>query len=306
MGTDVIEAAVAEARRRADRSDRDLQGHVVHYAKTVPVVVSRWRLNPVGWFEGGVNPPPLDVLTEQGQRAVLKVQPPGEQDVVARVLRAADGHGYVRLLLWSAPDGALLTQRLGESLWTSSPRLADQVAVVAPVLREAWTVPLTQGAPFAAKAAGLAGILRDLGPRYGTSAPRALKLAADYAQHLAADERLEVVCHGDPHAGNVLRRGEGWALIDPDVFAGEPAYDLGVVLRDACHEVTAAESQLAGAGVALLRQQCVRLAELGGVKADRVWQWGFVERVTTGLYLHWFGYADQGDSFLSTAETIAE
>jgi streptomycin 6-kinase len=56
-----------------------------------------------------------------------------------------------------------------------------------------------------------------------------------------------VVCHGDPHAGNVLRRGDGWALIDPDGFVGERAYDLGVVMRDACREITDAEASQPGA-----------------------------------------------------------
>lgn len=301
----VIEAAVAEAWHRAERSDRDVHAQVTHYAETVPRVLAQWRLEPVGWFEGGVNPPPLEVVTDQGERAVLKVLPPGEQNVAARVLGAAAGHGYVRLLRFSAHDGALLTERLGESLWTTSPGLADQVPVIVPLLREAWTVPLDQGAPFAAKASGLAGILRDLGPRYGSPAPQALKLAADYAEHLASGELAEVVCHGDPHAGNVLRRADGWALIDPDGFVGEHAYDLGVVLRDACHEFAVAEAQNPGDGVGLLRSGCHQLAETSGVDAQRIWQWGFVERVTTGLYLHWFGYPDQGDSFLRTAEIIA-
>lgn len=301
----VIEAAVAEAWHRAERSDRDVHAQVTHYAETVPRVLAQWRLEPVGWFEGGVNPPPLEVVTDQGERAVLKVQPPGEQNVAARVLGAAAGHGHVRMLRFSAPDGALLTERLGESLWTTSPGLADQVRVVGPLLREAWTVPLDQGAAFAAKASGLAGILRDLGPRYGTAAPQALKLAADYAEQLATGEGAEVVCHGDPHAGNVLRRADGWALIDPDGFVGERAYDLGVVLRDACVEFASAEAQNPGAGVGLLRSGCHQLAEMSGVDAQRIWQWGFVERVTTGLYLHWFGYPEQGDSFLSTAEIIA-
>lgn len=75
----VIEAAVAEAWHRAERSDRDVHAQVTHYAETVPRVLAQWRLEPVGWFEGGVNPPPLEVVTDQGERAVLKVQPPGSR-----------------------------------------------------------------------------------------------------------------------------------------------------------------------------------------------------------------------------------
>ena len=63
-------------------------------------------------------------------------------------------------------------------------------------------MPLACGAPFQGKAAGLLAILADLGPRYGTQHKDALVVATSYAKELAASERAEVVCHGDPHAGN--------------------------------------------------------------------------------------------------------
>ena len=83
-------------------------------------------------------------------------------------------------------------------------------------LQEAWRFPIEVGSPFVGRAAGLLAILADLGPRYGVAHPEALGRATECATELAASERPEVVCHGDPHPGNVLRRGTGWALIDPD------------------------------------------------------------------------------------------
>ena len=301
----VIEDAVAEARGRESRSGRDLSRDVEHYARTLPAVCAEWDLEPVGWLPGGVNPPPVEVRTGSGDAAVLKVQRPGVQDVAAAVLGAADGHGYVRAIAWDAARGALLTERLGEQLWEARADLDGQIRVIVPLLRQAWVVPPATGRPFESKAIGLRRILEQLGRRYGGAAPDALRMAADYAESLASDERPEVVCHGDPHAGNVLRRGEGWALIDPDGFVGERAYDLGVVLRDACLEFIDAEESRPGAGVALLRAGARLLAGLGGADAERVWRWGFVERVTTGLCLHWFGYPDEGARFLNAAEAIA-
>lgn len=301
----MIAAAVAEARRRQAISGRDLGGEVAHYEAGLADLCDAWVLNPTEWLGGGVNTPPLAVVTADGTPAVLKLQPPGVQDVAAAVVRAAAGDGYVRLLGWDAARGALLTERIGESLWEVRRDLAGQARVIVPLLRRAWRVPLQVGRPFESKAVGLRQILAELGPRYGGAASAALQLAADYAESLARGERAEVVCHGDPHAGNVLRRGDGWALIDPDGFVGERAYDLGVVLRDACLEFAEAETARPGAGVALLRDGSALLAELGGADAGRVWRWGFVERVTTGLYLHWFGYPEEAVRFLSTAETIA-
>lgn len=305
MDSEVIAAAIVEARRREAISGRDLGADVAHYESVLAQVCDAWALTPTEWFGGGINPPPLAVVTSDGTSAVLKIQTPGAQDVAAAVLLAAGGDGYVRALDWDASSGALLTERLGSTLWNAHGDLAGQIRVVAHLLRQAWAVPMSVGRPFESKASGLHGILADLGRRYGEAAPAALELAVDYAEQLAADERAEVVCHGDPHAGNVLRRGDGWALIDPDGFVGERAYDLGVVVRDACLEFDDAESRRPGAGVALLRDGCQLLAELGDAAPARVWRWGFLERVTTGLYLHWFGYPDDGDRFLTTAETIA-
>lgn len=84
------------------------------------------------------------------------------------------------------------------------------------------------------KAIGLVAILDDLGERYGSQHSDAVWQAYRYVSELARSERPEVVCHGDPHAGNVLRRADGWALIDPDGFVGERSYDFGVTLRGAC------------------------------------------------------------------------
>ncbi len=302
----MIEAAIAEAHRRRSGSDADVGAEVEHYQRTLPIVAQAWQLTPVQWLPGGVTVPPMAVTMSDGVDAVLKIQPPGRLDVAAQVLIAAAGDGYVRVLAWDPGHGALLTERLGEELWQHSPDLIGQARVIVPLLRRAWRVPLSSGESIGGKAEGLRQVLARLGDRYGGEAPTARLLAERYASQLAADEAAEVVCHGDPHANNVLRRGTGWALIDCDGFIGERAYDLGVVLRDGCAEFERAESARPGTGVELLGDGCRRLAGLSGVDANRVWRWGFTERVTTGLYLYWLGHPDEGARFLRTAETIAQ
>ncbi|WP_295702390.1 aminoglycoside phosphotransferase family protein [Lapillicoccus sp.] len=304
MIEDVIESAVAEARRRGEMSERDVSGSVAHVERALPVVCRDEGLTPDSWFSGGAGMPTLAVTTADGTAAVLKLDQPGLLDVQAQVMLAADGHGYARVLTWNPSLGALLTERLGDTLWTEARSLEAQTAAILPVLREAWDVPIEVGSPFVGKAAGLRTILADLGPRYGSGHPWALARAEGYATALATSEQPEVVCHGDPHAGNVLRRGGGWALIDPDGFVGERAYDLGVVLRDACREIEAAEATTAGSGAALLDAACHRLGPLAGVDPGRVWRWAYVERVTTGLYLCWHGYPEEAASFLATADLL--
>ncbi len=282
-----------------------MSSSVEHFAAVVRPVCDDWGLTTERWLGGGAGMPTLAVSSADNIPGVLKISQPGVLDAAVRVMRAAAGHGYVRILAWDAPRGALLTERLGEELWTAAPTLVEQSQVVIPLLRDAWRVPLDCGSPFEGKASGLLGILTDLGPRYGTEHPEALLLAHRYVSELAASERAEVVCHGDPHPGNVLRREPGWTLIDPDGFVGERAYDLGVVLRDACGEIVLAEASEPGSGVTFLREACLQLADLADVDPERVWRWGYVERVTTGLYLRWFGHASESATFLETASKLA-
>jgi len=305
MAGDPFDDAVAEAERRSGISDRDVTASVEHFRAVVRPVCQDWKLVVDGWLGGGSGIPPLTVRRTGGAAAVLKIAEPGSLDGQARVMSAAGSHGYARVLQWDADRGALLLERLGHDLWAEEPTVAGQARVLAPLLQEAWRVPLGTGEPFEGKAAGLRTILADLGPRYGGDHQHALAVAAELAGELAPSERPEVVCHGDPHARNVLRRGAGWALIDPDGFVGERAYDVGVVMRDGCRELLAAEAARPGAAGHLLAEQCRRIAGSAGVDADRVWRWAFVERVTTGLYLRWFGHAQQSASFLDTADLLA-
>lgn len=300
-----VDDAVAEAERRRSISDRDLSARVEHFSAVVRGVCQEWGLTVERWLQGGAGTPPLAVRLADGSEAVLKIAEPGDLDVAVRVLRAGDGHGYARVLAWEADRGALLLERLGDDLWTEASTLNSQGQVLVPLLREAWRVPLACGQPFQSKASGLLAILADLGPRYGINHEDVLSVATEYAQELAATETGQVVCHGDPHAGNVLRRGEGWALIDPDGFVGERAYDLGVVMRDACREITDAEAVRPGAARPMLREECRRLAESANVDPERVWRWGFVERVTTALYLRWHGHARESEAFMDTATLLA-
>jgi streptomycin 6-kinase len=222
-------------------SDRDVSGSVEHFTQAVRPVCEHWGLAVERWLDGGAGTPTLAVTKPDGTPGVLKIAEPGSLDAAVRVMESADGRGYARVLAWDIDRGALLTERLGSALLSEASTLHEQGPLIVPLLRDAWRVPLDRGSPFVGKAAGLLRILADLGPRYGTRHQSAIARAIRHAEELTASERPEVVCHGDPHAGNVLRRESGWALIDPDGFVGERSYDLGVVLRDACGEVSAAE-----------------------------------------------------------------
>ena len=60
--------------------------------------------------------------------------------------------------------------------------------------------------------------------------------------------------------------------MDPDGLVAEPAYDLAIPMIEWSREL------LDGDATRLGRERC-----LTGVDARGIWEWGFVERVSTGL-----------------------
>ena len=59
----------------------------------------------------------------------------------------------------------------------------------------------------------------------------------------------------------------------------EPAHDLAIPLRDWTDEL------LAGDPKQLALEWCARLGELTDVEPRAIWEWAFIERVSTGLFL---------------------
>jgi streptomycin 6-kinase len=54
--------------------------------------------------------------------------------------------------------------------------------------------------------------------------------------------------------------------------------------------------------VRLGRERCARLSQLSTVDAQAIWEWGYTERVSTGLFCLQFGAIDMGTDMLKIAE----
>lgn len=230
----------------------------------------------------------MDCRTPGGEARILKLVLPGQdpQAHEARVLTLARGRGYARLFESDPARGALLMERLGPSLASLALPADQQLRVICDTLIQAWR-PLDEADGFvdgAAKAAGLAGFIRQLWRDLGKPcSARAVERAFAYAEDRARafDPDTAVLAHGDAHAGNTLlvpdSRPESFRLIDPDGLFIERAYDLGISLREGGAEF------LAGDPVRRGQKRCRQLAAMTGVPEVPIWQWGFIERVSTGL-----------------------
>ena len=269
-----------------------------------------WGLDLGRSLPGGSNSYVVRARTADGASAVLKVVLDGDELVgQVRVLEAADGRGYARLLHADVTRQAILLEALGEPLQSSGRSAPAQLAVLADTLALAWQPAPVDVVPDAEdKAIGLAGLIRDHWDRLDRPCPVAVRdQALRYAELLAhAPAESLVVVHGDPHPGNALavprpRAGAetGFCFVDPDGFVADRAYDLGVTMRDF-------SSGVLREGRPLVESYAQLLAERTGVDAVRIWRWAFLERVSTGLYVLGFGSEAIGRPFLASAERLLD
>jgi streptomycin 6-kinase len=274
----------------------------------------QWSVSVVEPMSGGSAAYVARVRTGDGGAAVLKLAIPGAGFAgQARTLEMARGRGYAALLACDVGRQAMLLEALGPSMSQLALPPDEAIGLRSQVLPEAWQVPrpadmaVPEGPPEE-KAGQLAGMIAELWETLGRPcSERVVRRALEFARRrsTAFDPARCVVVHGDPHPGNTLpapvaRPGaeSGFVLIDPDGFLAEPAYDLGVVLRDWCGQL------LAGDPVALARRYCRLLADSTGVDDSAIWDWGFLERVSTGLYILSLGAEDLARPFLATAELL--
>jgi streptomycin 6-kinase len=273
-----------------------------------------WALRVGDVLAGGSGALVAEAVDAAGDDVVLKVAiPDGLEghspfDEELRVLRLGDGQGYVRVLHADPERRAMVQERLGRPLADLALPVEAQIDAIADTLGQAWRRPaadvgLRTGAD---QATFLAGFVRRLWTELDRPCPPAtIEVAERFAgsRQAAFDPSSSVVVHGDAHATNVLEDpgdpdGRSFKLIDPDGMLSEPAHDLAVPLRDWTEEL------LAGDPAPVARAWCARLAERAGVEPGPIWEWAFLERVSTGLFL--LGLGDpQGRRLLAVADRLA-
>jgi streptomycin 6-kinase len=271
---------------------------------------SDWQVVVGATLRGGSDSYVAEAMTNAGEPAVLKVRLPhaGESHEIETLVWAS-GRGYVRLLRHDANRRAMLQERLGGSLDQLNLPVRSQIEYICETLLSAWTVSPHPGFLSGAdKAHSLAEFISATWEALNRPCSRrVIELAVSYAQSRAAafDPDQAVLVHGDAHASNTLRvrtqnGGERFRFVDPDGLFAERACDLAVPMRGWSQELLAGNTNRLG------RRRCALLSDLTGVDAQPIWEWGFIERVSTGLLALHVGRTDLGDEMLEVAEKFAE
>jgi streptomycin 6-kinase len=244
--------------------------------------------------------------------AVLKLMIPRPGDHARHeitVLRLAGGDGCARLLRADEPRGALLLERLGRPLHELGLPLARRLEILCTAATRLWRPAPRCGLPTGAeKARWLTGYIESTWPALDRPCTEP---AVDYAL-ACATRRLQaheaeraVLTHGDIHQWNVLEaprlskhRGSEpptFKLVDPDGLLAEAEYDLGVLMREDPVELRQGDPW---ARARWLARRC-------GLDATAIWEWGAVERVSTGLLCTMIGLQPVGREMLATADYVA-
>jgi streptomycin 6-kinase len=263
-----------------------------------------WSITVGRRYDGATEAFVAEAVLGDETPAVLKLHIPrvGEQ---ARneitVLRLAGGEGCARLLRAEATRGALLLERLGRSLHELSLPIARRHEILCAAAARVWRPAAGCGLPTGAnKGRWLADFITSTWEELGRPcSERAVAYAlACAAQRIDAhDDERAVLVHGDVHQWNALQAGGGgFRLVDPDGLLAEAEYDLGVLMREDPVELLHGDPH----------QRARWLAARCGLDATAIWQWGVVERVSTGLLCTKIELQPAGREMLAAADRVAE
>jgi streptomycin 6-kinase len=277
-----------------------------------------WELSIGQPLSGGSSAYVAPVKTASGN-AVIKIdmpglhEPYGFQQEIDTLLRA-NGHGYVHVFKFDYERRALLLEQLGPSMLESNLEPKQAIPLLCKTLQQAWLVPPGADQTMNAreyKAQTLAQLIRELWDKLERPcSENIVSQALEFARRRLDAFNLQrcVVVHGDPHPANALlvrtpRAGaeSGYVFVDPEGFLCEPEYDLGVVMRNWNEELLAAADPLA-----LAQEYCQLLARESGLDEATIWEWGFIERVSSGLYIWAYGSREHGQPFFRTAQRLLD
>lgn len=290
---DLPDMVLAKAKMLGADGDRWVAG----LPTAVAELEQRWSITVGSANQDATEAFVAEARTAGGRRVVLKMTVPmpwrtGQLAVIER----AEGHGYVHLLESDSEHHAMLLEGLGPTLSSHGWEPERLIGVLCDTLREAWTLPLEPGLKDGREKAldfaeGIERVWRDLDRPCPATVIDQVQRFAD-SRAAAHGEDRAVHLHGDPHPSNALRvpaprpgADSGFVFIDPDGFAAEPAYDLGVILAGWDNRATGKYYLLGGDDAnAVARDLCAMLAKASGTDAQAVWEWGYLVRVATGIF----------------------
>ena len=222
-----------------------------------------------------------------GTEIVLKLGVPNpELHSEIEALRIYNGRGIAHMFYGNSEEGILLLERLRPGSMLSE--LEDDeaaTAIAANVMRQLWQpAPVEHQFPTIAKwARGLDRLRAEFAGGTGPFPPKLVEQAEALFVELIASMGEPVLLHGDLHHFNILTaEREPWLAIDPKGIVGEPAYEVGALLRNPNQEIATNPK--------ILARRIDQLSAELAIDRARIIGWGLAQAVLSS----WWDYEDLG------------
>jgi streptomycin 6-kinase len=224
-----------------------------------------------------------------GTPTVLKLGVP-DRELTSEIntLKIYDGQGACRLLESDPERGMLLLERLRPGTMLAALKDDDRATEIAAQVMQAIQRPLPEWNGFLSLRDWFEE-LKSLRPRFnGGTGPfpaGTVGTVEGMIRDLFADDRPQVLLHGDFHHFNVLFSERGWLVIDPKGVTGPAEYEVGPLLLNPWNEIPP-ETE----AIHRTQRRIAILAEHLGVERQRLWAWA----VCHSLLSAWWDTKDDG------------
>ncbi len=261
-----------------------------------------WSITVGAAFDEGTEAFVAGATMSDGGPAVLKLLVPRDADVAdheATVLRLAGGDGCPVLFRDDPIRSALLMERLGPSMFALGLPYEQRLPALCDAAARIWRPAAGSGLPSGAEKA--TSLIQFIAATWETLDRPCTERAVEHAlacatrQRDAHDDERAMLVHGDVQQWNALQAGDGFKLVDPDGLLAHAEYDLGVILREDPDEPLAADP------MATARW----MADRHDLDATAIFEWGVVERVSTGLLATRIDLQPVGHRMLAVADRLA-
>lgn len=297
---------MVESRARA--AGKDGEQWLNNLTKLVSSLEKKWNITVGAALEGGTHAFAAYAEGENDKHYVLKVDMPsslGHADFSSSIeaLKAADGQGYARLYAVDEAAKACLLERLGRPLIELNLPVKEQIKIICETLKKSWQLPIENSALQDCSGA-IAWFREFIKPTWNEMgmpcSPSVINKAYDYLdiREKSYNPKNNVLVHGDAHNANTLedlQEAGSFKMVDPDGCLYEKAADLGVLMREWYEEYR--ENPLENG---LIRLEYIH--KLTGESKQAIWQWGFLQTVSTALLLIKLNRQELGMEMLKTAE----
>lgn len=263
-----------------------------------------WHISVGDALSGGTHALVANADGENGEKYALKIDMPedlgGEFSKEISVLKIVDGKSYTKLFAYDIERKACLLERLGKPIDKLDYTVQEKLQIICRALQKVWELPVENAELTTGDTLWFNKFLEDGYEKLNCPCSRkVIEQALVYLKSRAESENPDefVMLHGDAHGGNTLKTlsGEGFKLIDPDGIFYEKAYDLGVLMREWREEY---EQEPMKAG----KERCAYLHHLTGVPEQAIWEWGYIQTISTAFVMLQIGQGEIGHKMLRIAE----